>query len=284
MGGFNLISQDGTSNRIRDSEDIPDSHIHILEIYADEINDRSKGDLIAKIIAVIQTLWFMVQVAVRDNQGLIVTALETTTLLHTILNIFVYLCWWNKPVGIVFPFDVYPIKKQRWNPSIKRRATKEEEEAFLGRGKRPRQLSLRIRLGKYIADVLTRGGREPSWKIVGIGLCVCLVGSVFRAIQSYFAWNIAFPTGVEGRLWRISALMDVVSPSAAILLGLMCALFSYVTKINTRRLAMLQCMVFAVVYAVARLCLLVLAILELRDIPYGAYLTPSWTIYLPHIA
>ena len=99
MGGFSLISQDGTSNRLRDSEDIPDSHIHILEIYADEINDRSKGDLIAKIIAVIQTLWFMVQVAVRDNQGLIVTALETTTLLHTILNIFVYLCWWNKPVG-----------------------------------------------------------------------------------------------------------------------------------------------------------------------------------------
>ncbi len=112
MGGFNLISQDGTSSRLKDFENIPESHIHILEISVDEINDRSKNDLIAKIIAVTQTLWFIVQAFVRAHQGLTVTKLEFTTLAHTILNIFVYLCWWNKPVGIIFPFDVYPIAKQ----------------------------------------------------------------------------------------------------------------------------------------------------------------------------
>ncbi|KAF8350338.1 hypothetical protein F5887DRAFT_938711 [Amanita rubescens] len=241
MGGFNLISEDGTP-----------SH---------EINDRSKGDLIAKTIAVVQTLWFIIQVFVRSSQGLTVTKLEFTTFAHTVLNIFIYLCWWNKPVGIIFPFDVYPIKKQGWNPGVERRAI-EEEEVILGRGKRPRQLPLRVRLGKYIADVLRGGAGQPSWQIVRLGLCVCLVGSLFGAIHC-FSWNAFFPVPIELKFWRISAVVVTVSPSFVILP----ALFIYVTTSGA-----------------GRLYLLILALLALPHLPYTAYLTPSWTIYLPHIA
>ncbi|KAF8326927.1 hypothetical protein F5887DRAFT_1013231, partial [Amanita rubescens] len=263
MGGFNLISEDGTPSRLRDFEKIPESHIHILEIYVDEINDRSKGDLIAKTIAVVQTLWFIIQVFVRSSQGLTVTKLEFTTFAHTVLNIFIYLCWWNKPVGIIFPFDVYPIKKQGWNPGVERRAI-EEEEVILGRGKRPRQLPLRVRLGKYIAD--------PSWQIVRLGL-------LFGAIHC-FSWNAFFPAPIELKFWRISAVVVTVSPSFVILP----ALFIYVTTSGAGGLALLPSVAFAVVYTVARLYLLILALLALPHLPYTAYLTPSWTIYLPHIA
>ncbi len=137
---------------------------------------------------------------------------------------------------------------------------------------------MRVRLGKYIADVLTGRADELFWQIVRLGLCVCLVGSIFGAIHC-FSWNAFFPTAIERRLWRISAVVVTVSPSVVILL----TLFTYVTT-GAGSLVMLPSMVIAVVYSVARLYLLVLALLALPHLPYWAYLTPSWTIYLPHIA
>ena len=58
MGGFRLIDQHGIPARFEHA-DIPASHVHILEIYSDEIDDRSKSDFVAKAIIMLQTLWFI---------------------------------------------------------------------------------------------------------------------------------------------------------------------------------------------------------------------------------
>ena len=129
MGGFRLIDQHGIPARFEHA-DIPASHVHILEIYSDEIDDRSKSDFVAKAIIMLQTLWFILQMANRAHQGLTVTELELTTLAYDVF-------WWNKPVNIRFPFDVYPIKKKDWNPGVKRRAMEETERSLVaGVGKR----------------------------------------------------------------------------------------------------------------------------------------------------
>ena len=55
-----------------------------------EIQDIGKGDGVAKIITIIQTLWFAVQAAHRVRQDLIVTGPKLPVLAHAILNVFTY--------------------------------------------------------------------------------------------------------------------------------------------------------------------------------------------------
>ena len=183
-----MIRQDGTSTLLENA-DIPASHVHILEISPDKIEDRSKSDFVAKAVIVFQTLWFILQIANRAHQGLTITELELTTLAHTVLNIFVYAFWWNKPVNVRFHFDVYPIKKNTWNPGVKRKAIEEEERFLAARSGEQRSLSrplsMRIRLGKYVAKVLERRAEDLSWQSTDFAMCVALVGGTFGAIHCF---------------------------------------------------------------------------------------------------
>ena len=114
MGGVQIVKEDGTLSILEKSqlESVTLSHPHILKIPVEEIEDKTKGDFIAKMLVVVQTLWFALQVINRAIQALSVTELELTTLGHTVLNIFMYWCWWRKPVNIRFPFKVYPIEEK----------------------------------------------------------------------------------------------------------------------------------------------------------------------------
>ena len=115
-------------------------------------------------------------------------------------------------------------------------------------------------------------------------MCVCLVGGTFGAIHC-FAWNASFPTHIEAKLWRASAIVVTVAPSSALLLALMFVAIRYMWNARVSGdFVIFQSIVIAVIYGVARICLLVLAFLALRTLPYGAFLTPSWTVYLPHIS
>ena len=50
--------------------------IEIPRVTAAAIEDRSKGDALSKIIAILQTTWFIVQCIARGQQGLALTELE----------------------------------------------------------------------------------------------------------------------------------------------------------------------------------------------------------------
>jgi len=54
--------------------------ITLPSIRAKEIEDKSKGDFLAKGIVVLQTLWFVTQCIARGVQGLAITELELVTL------------------------------------------------------------------------------------------------------------------------------------------------------------------------------------------------------------
>ncbi|KXN85195.1 hypothetical protein AN958_11618 [Leucoagaricus sp. SymC.cos] len=66
-------------------------------ISEEEINDKSKGDAFAKLVVIIQTSWFIIQCIARWAAHLHVTELEIVTLAFALLNIIIYVLWWNKP-------------------------------------------------------------------------------------------------------------------------------------------------------------------------------------------
>ena len=262
MRGFQIVNEDGTSYRLDINSSIPPSHLHILKIPVEEIEDKSKADFVAKTVAVIQTLWFVLQVINRAIQGLIVTELEFTTLAHTVLNFFIYWCWWNKPVNVRFPFEVYPTTEET-----------SEHPSNAESQKHPQQLSIRVRLGAYIANV----GSRSRLALLVVTMCESIVPALFGAIHC-LAWNAQFLTPIESNLWRTSAVIVTVAPP--IILWLYVALNLGVVG-WTLGLG-LSCLI-AAPYVLARICLLALALSTLRALPSSAYLISSWTRYVPHI-
>jgi len=65
-----------------------------------EIQDRSKGDGLSKIIAAFQTSWFVLQCIVRGAQGLAITELELVTLALASLNVVTLWFWRDKPLDV----------------------------------------------------------------------------------------------------------------------------------------------------------------------------------------
>jgi hypothetical protein len=115
MGGFTLIDPDQkyaepneqnaivlTFEYLKDNPDI-----EIPEISAASIEDRSKGDALSKIIAILQTTWYIAQCVARGQQRIALTELELVTLALASLNVVTFAIWWHKPLGVRDPIKVY---------------------------------------------------------------------------------------------------------------------------------------------------------------------------------
>ncbi|KAJ7897947.1 hypothetical protein B0H14DRAFT_2224884, partial [Mycena olivaceomarginata] len=63
----------------------------------------SKGDALSKGMALFQGLWFTLQCLARVHQTLPVTELEAATLAFAVVNIFIWILWWNKPLDVQRP-------------------------------------------------------------------------------------------------------------------------------------------------------------------------------------
>ena len=101
-----------TLELLRQLVDDPDFEIQTT---ADEIMDRSKGDILSKIIFMTQTSWFIAQCIARHVQRLDLTQLELTTVALASLNGITLFMWWTKPLGALTPVRVYlrrPLKLQ----------------------------------------------------------------------------------------------------------------------------------------------------------------------------
>ncbi len=81
--------------------------IDIPVITADNIQDRSKGDVLFKLIAILQTTWFIIQCVARGQQRLALTELELVTLALASLNAVTFGIWWHKPLGVEDPVTIY---------------------------------------------------------------------------------------------------------------------------------------------------------------------------------
>ncbi|THV00499.1 hypothetical protein K435DRAFT_657092, partial [Dendrothele bispora CBS 962.96] len=77
-----------------------------IDITEDEITARSKTDFLTKLLAVIQTTWFILQCIARVTEGLVVTDLEIVTVAFALLNIATYVLWWNKPQRVRYPVKI----------------------------------------------------------------------------------------------------------------------------------------------------------------------------------
>ncbi|KAF8154686.1 hypothetical protein B0H34DRAFT_717476 [Crassisporium funariophilum] len=110
MGGYTLYDGDkslGTLSVERLESLLEDQRIDFPQTTEAEIEDRSKGDFLAKGLVFLQTSWFLAQCIGRLAQRLVLTELELVTMAFAVLNGIMYFFWWNKPLDVRCSIPVY---------------------------------------------------------------------------------------------------------------------------------------------------------------------------------
>lgn len=97
----------GTLTMERFKELVGDPRVVFPAITPAQIEDRSKGDGLSKLLAILQTSWFILQCIARGLQGLALTELELVTLAMASLNAITFAFWWSKPLSVLEPVYVY---------------------------------------------------------------------------------------------------------------------------------------------------------------------------------
>ncbi|KAI3621013.1 hypothetical protein WG66_014579 [Moniliophthora roreri] len=253
---WSKIKANNLSHDVKASQFIFDNYSCLLEflldkgyiqISEDEIKDKGNADALTKVIALFQTLWFILQCCARAVQGLDVTAIEIVTFAFAVLNFVTYFLWWNKPLRMRRPVRVY----WQLHPP-----TRKEKSALFARCKKGIDAAARYIADDY-ASIIQREAffRFIKWPIFapiypvaalstrfrdlgtgcesddcrylfssrlerdtpGIYIASYIIAVIFAAIHC-IPWFFPFPTPIEQSLWRISA---IAATSAPIVLGLL---------------------------------------------------------------
>ena len=112
MGGFLLFDNLNHTPRATLSPEellhfVRDGSVDMPDIPKADLEDRSKGDILSKCIAILQLVWFFIQLVARYVQGLPITLLEIDTLAVAVLTCIAYGWWWKKPKDIARPHLVH---------------------------------------------------------------------------------------------------------------------------------------------------------------------------------
>ncbi|KAK7024477.1 hypothetical protein VNI00_016274 [Paramarasmius palmivorus] len=286
-----------------------------ITLTEDEIKDKSHADVITKSIAVIQTIWFIMQVIARAVEGLAITELEIVTVGFAILNFGTYFLWWNKPLRVRHPVRVY------WRQTEKSRGRDTHggkggfwRTCWEGAGavlkyiyaldlfgfEGPDNILLRLLVlplwipwhifyicGHILQDIDDSALAIPissrlDTDTLHLYIAVYGIAALFGAIHC-IPWVFPFPTHTEQLLWRISAVAVAVAPVA---MGALHGYFNTLIKstpVWLDNMVKILMVVLSLAYAVFRVTLIVIAFTALRDLRPSAYQTVQWTTFIPHI-
>ncbi|TFK59873.1 hypothetical protein BDN72DRAFT_780140 [Pluteus cervinus] len=131
--------------------------------------------------------------------------------------------------------------------------------------------------------------------LLRIRLMSCLIGMIFAGIH-FIAWNSHFPTHVELLLWRFSSLVVLIVPFLVGLLGILLGDWQFDPSNGNAFdmynvpiaiiLSILQLGLYVlgpILYILARVSLIVQALISLRDLQPPVFQNVDWTSYIPHL-
>ncbi|KAG1767099.1 hypothetical protein EDD22DRAFT_819494 [Suillus occidentalis] len=197
MGGF-VLYLDGEPRATLEPTEllrfVREGSVEMPTITEAEIKDRSKGDGISKCIAILQLVWFLIQLIARYAQGLPVTLLEIDTLGVTALACIVYGFWWKKPKDIGRPYIVH------WKSEITA-----PTQYLLANKYRPGKRRSYVSPSMGIDSSVDYG---PANFILITG---CVSGMIFGGIHC-LGWNYLFQAHKEQILWRVASTGMACSP------------------------------------------------------------------------
>lgn len=239
------------------------------QIQPRDIKDRSKADSFAKLFALAQSGWLLINILGRAAYKLPISPIEFITLAYVVCAFIIYGFWWSKPKDIMVPMII-----------------KMSLPAEMS-GKEPEKPGVKPGLEDYIGTVAARrknlDDTPDNTLVTGAAAVIAVIYSGIHIA----AWNFDFVTSAERIAWQVCSVGSTIAP----VIALLCPLFLLAEKENAPWiswsrlcvvLAGILYMVCLISYVVARITLLVLAFMAMRSLPVGCYDTIDWVHALPH--
>jgi hypothetical protein len=300
MGGF--VSSDG-HHPIATEEQLdlhPEYLAAIRSTRVDDIEDKSKGDLLSKGLVLLQGLWFAIQCLARFLQHLPLTELEVATLAFQFVNLAIWFLWLHKPLDVQQPIILGPagelvgLVKPSHRPShgcSPHEAVFGNTEALLlGGYYSDRDFAASTSVPSYWsthgfpAEGPGKGDTRFASRFIVIEL---LVGTLFGLVHCA-AWNTHFPSTAELLIWRSCSLVIAATPSTITLMfgfSLLSSKMGWKLEDEVSVAGIFDSIILAalVAYIAARLVLITLSFTTLRALPAAALVDVNWSTYILHL-
>lgn len=242
----------------------------------EEIQDKSKSDAFAKLLLVVQTLWFVLQCITRLGQGLPTAELEIATLAYTAVNLGILFTWWDKPQNVDCPIRVYQEPHERstlrspgngpWD------VLGDQVYRFLA-GQRPKvDLHQAHRVPTFHSGSPSLVEIYTSW---GITLFAGMIFGALHCIGCSYYSDRDIKT-----VWRIAAITLALAP---IFLSILIAVASRCD--NDLSASIMSTVIVS--YVAARFAVTGLAVFTMGNYRFedpGILQAVQWTSFLPHIS
>ncbi|KAK7028703.1 hypothetical protein R3P38DRAFT_3190321 [Favolaschia claudopus] len=293
MGGF--VDEEGqpiiTEDRLIAAIDA------VRAVPVSDIQDKSKRDALAKLVAVAQILRVIGQSITRLKQQLAITLLEIATVAYAVVTIFIWLFWMNKPLDAQKPIIIQLLVPQGSPPPPS--MTREAQTSTVNLPSMPSWIPPTVRRfiavslgaydlnydGKHIPAFFSPLSQSSSRLHQIIALFVqCIFAFIFGGIHC-MAWNTVFPTIFEKWAWRSCAVAVTVAPSAGFSFGVSKVADRFGTHVPDwlKTIIVAWFYLSIPIYLISRDFLLVLPFTALRSVHSDVFCEVEWGKYIPHL-
>lgn len=301
-GGFVLHTNDSPPFPINSKSIlylVSKGYIPAPSVTSKEIRDRSKRDKFAKIIALIQSTYLVVEMIARAMQSSAISCLELTTVAFLVCTAATYYFWMEKPLDAEMPVHIH---MDHSIASVLLSAGSEAEKPF-----RNTPMDFVEQPGWYAwqrHSIFTNFGglrgrpikRIPNDFVeppmtMRLALFLWFI-SVLHLSLGVCGWNFTFPTIAEKYIWRSATLTLAVLVSIGGILNVLTVkpgldyavttlgIWQTVPKKDTlwRRWALnMPAIVASAMYWLCKTVILIEALVTLRLMPESVYRTVGWT-------
>jgi hypothetical protein len=286
-------------------------------ISKEDIQDKGKADNLVKTVALLQASWLVLQCIARAVQHLPITTLEISALAYVPCALFVSYLWWPKPYDVA-EATLLLVKKMQANS-----ATPTMQPSGQTPEKAVTTLSTDFPESSIIVcyDYETFPMSRACWRAIASTLVLINRWGILTAMFCFIfggihctAWNFSFASSEERLIWRVcSVILTVSIPFSWIITHAIQATLHAILGCNrdwngnpivtfvrlTRKknswpiisrgritLPVVQTVqgLGLILYALARLYLLVEVFVSLRSLPVGCYDTVDWSRFMPHVS
>lgn len=186
-------------------------------ITEEEIQDRSKQDWFTKIVAALQFLQLALSLAIRTNQGLAFSQLETITLGFAVCGAFIYLVYFYKPqnvetgIGLTRRSESPQSEPAPGGPSGDLHFEKTFDSLLIN--KRSHSNSAYAMASDEVPERIPNDNIPISQSTVAHPsvFLLAFASGLFGAMHA-IAWHFEFPSTVERILWQTATIVAAGSP------------------------------------------------------------------------
>lgn len=320
MGGFTLRTSDSDGTFPLNAKQlhwlVVSGYLEYPQTTADEIWDKSKQDRLSKGITAFQVGYLIVDCIGRAAQGLAITTLELNALGIVVCSLMTFFSWLHKPADVRTPSVLKT--KCTTDEITSGREWRTTPLDFVDENGPGWALNVQPFMGFPTIPPERPIQRIPNdrfpmnpYKVQEY--CLCFATLLFTGIH-VAGWNFSFLSTTEKVLWRVASLLLFGVTAAFWIFETMASwkrldrwMWLYLRLMDPKKLPEFErarteklskpkeptqlplswefwsILPVAVLYGVARMYLIVEAVLELRSLDATAYLNVNWSVYIPHI-